>query len=549
MAEPYDEKKDVEGGQVVTDVLGISGEEGGFQTPGTLQRRMKNRHIAMISLGGVIGTGLFLNAATGLMNGGPAGLLLAYLFCSTPALGVMLCLGEMVTLFPIQGGHVKLAERFVGKSWSFALGWLYWLNWALVFPAEIIAVGVIIRFWDKETNSTVYIMVAWIVVMMLNSFGAGIYGESEFWFASIKMITIVGIIILGIIVDAGGGPQGEAIGFRYWNNPGAFNQFLDIEGTLGRFLGFWSCLVQASGAFIGFEIVALAAAESKNPRRNVPRAVKKVYIRICLFYIISSLIAGMLVSQDDEALNLGDSTAASSPFVIAFSRAGISVVPSLVNACLVTAAWSAGNADVYTSSRALYGLAAAGNAPAIFLKTTRAGVPWVALIPSGLIGLLGLTALKSSAGTIFNYFVNLTSTAGLMCWFAIAVVYVRFNAGWKAQGHSRKDLPYHNRLAPFAGWYTLVVTFIICFFSGFKNFIGDNWDAPTFVTNYLPMPLIFILFLVHKFTTGAPVLAVEDMDFVTGLAEFDAQQLRDEEAERQAYSKMGRIGRFWDRLM
>ncbi|KAF5318205.1 hypothetical protein D9758_018628 [Tetrapyrgos nigripes] len=503
---------------------------------GTLQRKIKSRHITMISLGGVIGTGLFLNTATGLMNGGPLGLLLAYVFCSTIAFSVMLCLAEMLTLLPVQGGHVTLAERFVGRSWSFGVGWLYWLNWALVFPAELVACGVIIGYWDKETSSAVYIMVAFVICIFLNSFTAGFYGEAEFWFASIKgiyivmllslratayngaalVLTIVGVIILSIIVDAGGGPQGGAIGFRYWRSPGPFNQELRV---------LWAVSL-ASGL-----IVALAAGEAKYPRKNIPKSVKTVYIRICLFYVLGALCVGLLVSQDDPALNLGDSTAASSPFVIAFQRAGIEAVPHIVNGALLTAAWSAGNADVYTSSRALYGLALAGNAPKVFLKTTKRGLPWVALIPSAAFGLLGLMSLGDSAGTVFNYFVNLTSTAGLVCWFAIGVIYLRFQAGMKAQGLKREDLPYSHFLAPYAGWYTVFFTLLICLFSGFKNFIQNYWDAPTFVTNYLPLPLLPLFVLGHRLITRTPFVSAKTMDLTSEVAEFDKMEQEDQERE------------------
>jgi len=187
-----------------------------------LKRQLKARHVAMISIGGVIGTGLFVGTANSLQSGGPVGLWLGYIVVGSITFAVMVSLGEMISWFPIPGGHIALAERFVDPAFSFAMGWNYWYNWAITLPAELSASAVLVSFWDKNTNSAVYISVCFVVVVTINMCGAAVYGECEFWFASIKVITITGLIILGIIIDAGGGPNGDRIGFRYWVSPGPF---------------------------------------------------------------------------------------------------------------------------------------------------------------------------------------------------------------------------------------------------------------------------------------------------------------------------------------
>ena len=174
-------------------------------------------------------------------------------------------------------------------------------------------------------------------------------------FASIKVLTITGLIILGIVLDLGGGPNHDRIGFRYWKHPGPFAQFDNIGGSKGRFLAWWSVMTQAAYSYLGTEIVAVAAGEAKNPRRNIPRAIKRVYIRIVLFYIGGVTIIGLLVPSSDPDLNLEKSNAAKSPFGIAIRHAGIKGLPGLINACLLTSAWSAASSDLYTSSRALCG--------------------------------------------------------------------------------------------------------------------------------------------------------------------------------------------------
>ena len=173
--------------------------------------------------------------------------------------------------------------------------------------------------------------------------------------AGIKVITVIGLIITGVVITAGGGPDGEAIGFRFWNQTGGFVQYAGIPGAKGRFLGFFSVLISAAFAFIGTEITAIAAAEAADPRRTVPKAIRTVWVRLILFYIASAFVIGLLVSPSDPSLDL-ESTAAKSPFVIAIKNAGISVLPSIINAALLTSAWSAGCADLFMSSRALFAL-------------------------------------------------------------------------------------------------------------------------------------------------------------------------------------------------
>ncbi|KAI0257517.1 amino acid permease [Lactifluus subvellereus] len=457
-----------------------------------LQRQLKNRHVAMISIGGVIGTGLFLSSANSLRRGGPVGLLLGYLVVGSICYSVMVSLGEMVSYLPIPGGHIKLAERFVDPAFSFTMGWNYWYNWTIVLPAELSAAAVLIDFWDKNTKlNSAWVTICLIVVVAINFMGA--YGEAEFIFASIKVITITGLIILGIILDLGGGPDHDRLGFRYWKHPGPFVQFDGIAGAKGRFLGFWAVLTQAAFSFIGTEIVAIAAGEAKNPRRNLPKAIRRVYIRILLFYIGGVTIIGLLVPSNDPGLALGSGTAAASPFVIAIKRSGIKALPQIINAALLTSAWSAASSDLYTSSRALYGLAIAGNAPSIFKTTLRNGLPVTALIASSSFSLLAFMGVHAGSGKVFNWFANMTSVAGLLTWFGISYTYTRFYAGMKAQGIDRKTLPFSSPLQPFAAWYATVSCVIICLFSGWSVFLRHEWNTADFITSYFPVVMFPIL--------------------------------------------------------
>ncbi|RSH95793.1 hypothetical protein EHS25_000885 [Saitozyma podzolica] len=494
-----------------------------------LKRQLKARHMAMISIGGVIGTGLFLGTGSALANGGPLGLFLGYTLMGSICYSVMISLGEMIAFLPIPGGHIKLAERFVDPALSFTMGWNYWYNWVIILPAELSAAAVLINFWNATINNAAWISICLVVVVTINLFGAGAYGEAEFWFASIKVLTITGLIILGIIITSGGGPNHQSIGFKYWDSPGPFVQYDGIAGVTGRFLGFFAVLTQAAFSYIGTEIVAIAAGEAKNPRRNLPRSIKKVYIRILVFYLGGTFIIGLLVPSDNTSLTLNSGTL-KSPFVIAIRNAGIPVLPSIINACLLTSAWSAASSDLYTSSRAIYGLALTHQAPKIFARTTRNGLPYVALAFCATFGALAYMSLGSTAGVVFGYFANLTASAGLLTWWGICVTYTRWYAGLKAQGINRKTLPYCGTLnkGAFAAWYAIVLISIILVFQGFDLFLGAGeagyvFDHATFITDYLPVWLFPVIYLGYKFIKKTRVVRAEEMDFATGLDVIEAE--------------------------
>lgn len=215
-----------------------------------------------------------------------------------------------------------------------------------------------------------------MLIICLNIFAVSIYGEAEFIFASVKIITIVGLLIMALCIDVGGSPTGVRIGFAYWRNPGAMKTFVSADPNTGRFLGLFSTLVNAAFAYGGVEMVAVAAGEAENPRKNIPKAVRRVFWRILFFYVLGSLAVGVLVPYNDpnllSAIKAGSAGAARSPWVIAIYRAGIPVLPSIINAVILTSASSSANAFLYTGSRYLYALAQNGQAPRFLLKCSKA---------------------------------------------------------------------------------------------------------------------------------------------------------------------------------
>ncbi|OAV94228.1 hypothetical protein PTTG_00614 [Puccinia triticina 1-1 BBBD Race 1] len=486
-----------------------------------LHRTMKSRHIQMISIGGVIGTGLFLGTAGSLAKGGPLGLMMGFLVMGTVVWNVMASLGEMVSHLPIAGGHVTLAKRFVDSSLSLTMGYNYFYNWAIVLPTEISASAILVNYWTKAVNNAVWITLFLVIVGLINLGGARFYAEFEFWFASIKVVTIVGLIILGIILDAGGGPDRDVIGFRNWREPGPFVQHLGIEGPLGRFLGFWSVLIQAGFSYIGTEITAITAGEAKNPKKSLPSAIKGVAVRICIFYILGTFIIGLLVPSNDPRLNLDSHDAASSPFVIAIEKSGIHTLPSIINAALLSSAWSAASSDMYTSSRALYGLALSGNAPAVFRRTTSWGLPWVCLLVSFAIGFLAFMSVGAGgAGKVFEWLSTMSSVTGLLTWVGILITYIRFDAGVKAQNINRDQFPYKSYLRTGGAIYSLAMCCLILLFNSYSVFIKGHWNTATFITGYLPILVAVAMYFgsrLYRHRTGArtAIVGLHEMDFYT----------------------------------
>ncbi|WOO76676.1 Dicarboxylic amino acid permease [Vanrija pseudolonga] len=408
--------------------------------------------------------------------------------------------------------HLTIAHTRPTAAWAG--------NWPACNPPRLSAIAVLMNYWVKDTvvNNAVRIIIALVFVFAINMFPAAVYGETEFIFSSIKVITIVGLIIAGIAINCGAGPKGHYIGFSYWKNPGAFGvNYNGLKGSKGKFLGFWAVLTQAAFSYFGGEVVAVAAAESKNPVKSIPRAIKQVYLRICVFYILGTFIIGLNCPSNEPRLGT-TSDATASPFVIAISRAGIKVLPHIINGCLISSAWSAANADIYIASRSIYTLASQGWLPKVFLTTSKRGAPYVASITAGLSGLLAFMTVSNNANKVFNWFVNLITVGGLMVYTIIAITYLRFRKGVEAQGIDRSQMPFTSGFAKTGAWIAACFIPLIIFFSGWEVFLhnGKKFDHATFITNYLPVVLVLGAYGGHKLYAKTKPVPISEMDLHTG---------------------------------
>jgi len=486
-----------------------------------VQRRLKQRHVQMIAIAGTIGTGLFLGSGSALRGAGPLGALLAYALVGTVAYSSLCSIGEMTALAPISGTFPHFAARWVQPSFGAAVGWNYFYAQSITVPVEITAATILITFWDdNHKHQAGYTALLCFLVCLINIFGVRYFGESEFVFSIIKLTLITGLIICGLVIDLGGGPDHKRLGFTYWKHPGALNgPGLVKNKTTDNFLGWLSVLVQAGFSFQGMELVAIAASETENPRRNISKAVRRVFWRIVIFYILGIMITGMLVPYDDPDLLNGAGTAAQSPYVIAIRRAGIHTLPSIINAAIFTSAFSAGNSFLFCSSRILYGLSIRGQAPLIFSYCTENGLPIIAVLATSSFSLLAFMNVSSGAAKVFDWFVNLSTTAGFFTWWAINLTYIRFWCGHKEQGLDRTQLAYWNPLQPGLAIWGVFWTSVFILVNGYQVFFVWNWQ--NFLTAYINIPIFFALWIGWTMYMRSPFWRADEMDFVTGIPSID----------------------------
>lgn len=352
---------------------------------GATQRRLKNYQVSMIGFCGGIGTGLFVGTGSAYADAGPAGLLLAYIVIGFVLWCVMQSIAELATLLPTAGSFPHWATRFIDPAVGFSLAITYGYCYTIAIASEVSASAVIVSYWTDITPAVV-ITVGLVLILAINLMSVRFYGESEVIAGAIKVLCFVGLVFVAIVITSGGGPNHQTIGFRYWHNPGAWTNYNGITGPTGHFLGFLSAFVNASFSFVGVETVVITAAESVDPHYSIPKAARRVTYRIAFFYILGALLIGLIVSPTNKDLVSGSGNANSSPWVIAIKQAGISALPSIVNACILISAWSAGNSYCWVGSRMIVAMTTDRQLPQVFGRVNKMGVPYVAVITSWLFG-------------------------------------------------------------------------------------------------------------------------------------------------------------------
>ncbi|KAH6613538.1 amino acid permease-domain-containing protein [Chaetomium sp. MPI-SDFR-AT-0129] len=508
-----------------------------------LRRGLAQRHLSMVAIAGSIGTGLFLGLGGAVQVGGPLGALLGYAIVGLVVCSVQFALGEVAALMPVTGSFVRHAETLVDPAWGFAIGWNMVYGNLLSIPSEATAVVVLVRFWWEDVNAAWIIVVFIVLTVSVGLAFVRVFGEVEFVFALIKILLVIFLIILGLVINLGGIPGTERIGFRYWRDPGPFVEYI-ATGNWGKFLGFWAVMTGAVFSFAGVESLAMAAAETKNPRKAIPRACKRVFARVVIFYMLAVLVVGMLVRSDDDRLDGSGSSVAQSPFVLAASQAGIYAIPSVVNAVVITSAWSASNQALLAGTRVLYGLAVKGQAPKFFLRTTPWGTPYACVLLFGAFMFLSFMSLSEAAITVFWWLVSLTAAGVLVSWSSILLNHIRLLQALKRQRIEPSRLPWHNWWTRYSSPVGLFMCILILFTGGFTVFTAGNWDPAQFVSSYLDIPIVVTAYLGWKLIKKTKIVSLDDVPLQDALARAEEYDPEEEVPKQKGWTRA--VSWIWD---
>ncbi|MCK2018560.1 amino acid permease [Peribacillus frigoritolerans] len=471
-------------------------------SPTELKRSLKARHLMMISLGGTIGTGLFLASGGAIHSAGPGGALVAYAVIGIMVYYLMTSLAEMAAFMPVAGSFRVYASKFVDPSFGFAIGWNYWYNWAITIAAELAAVVLIMKFWFPDSPSFIWSAIALITMFLINYMSVKGFGETEFWFAMIKVVTVVIFLITGVLI---------ILGIMGGKDPIGFSNFTMGEGPFnGGFFTILGVFMAAGFSFQGTELLGVTAGESEDPEKNIPKAIRSVFWRILLFYILAIFVIGMIIPFTDSRLLSQD--VAVSPFTLVFERAGLAFAASIMNAIILSSVLSAGNSGMYASTRMLWDLARDGKAPKFLGKLDKRGVPVNALIVTSLVGCVAFLASFFGDGVVYIWLLNASGMAGFVTWVGIAIAHYRFRKAYSAQGLDMNALPFRAKGFPFGPIFALVLCIIIIIGQGYQAFSSDGIDWNSMFVSYIGLILFFVLWFGYKIKHKTKIIPLEECD-------------------------------------
>ncbi len=456
----------------------------------------------MIAIGGAIGTGLFVASGATISQAGPGGALLAYTLIGAMVFFLMQSLGEMATYSPVAGSFGDYGTHYVSPSFGFAMGWNYWFNWAITVAAELVAAALVMRYWFPNSPAILWSALFLAILFLINAFSARTFGEGEFWFASVKVATVLLFLVLGVLMILGimGGPS-----------PGTSNWTTGSAPFVNGGMGVLSVFMIAGFSFQGTEMVGIAAGEAEDPDRNIPRAIRAVFWRILIFYIAAIAVIGFLLPYTDPALLNPNGDIALSPFTLVFERAGVAAAAAIMNAVILTSVLSAGTSGLYASTRMLYGLAKSGQAPQIFASTTRRGIPMVALLATTLVGAASFLTSLIGDGSAYTWLVNASGLAGFITWAGIAWSHYKFRKAYVAQGNDPADLPFRAAFFPVGPLLALAMTLVVIIGQNTEALLGET-GFTALLSSYIGLPIFLALWAGHKLVTRAPAVKPLEVD-------------------------------------
>ena len=360
--------------------------------------------------------------------------MLSYLIGGFAIFLIMRMLGEMSVDEPVSGSFSHYANKYWGEFPGFLSGWNYWFNYIVVSMAELTAVGIYINYWWPDVPHWVSALVCLIVITLANLVNVKLYGEFEFWFAIVKVVAIIGMIILGIFVIFTG-VGGQATGFsNLWAHGGFMPNGL---------WGFVLSLVLVMFSFGGIELIGITAGEADNPKKSIPKAINQVMWRILIFYVGALSVMMIIYPWNKVGMD-------GSPFVQIFSKMGISTAATILNIVVLTAALSVYNSGIYSNARMLYSLSKQGNAPKLFGKLSKNGIPVAGVLASSALTLVAVVLNYLIPGKVFMYLISIAIIAAVISWVTIIIVNLKFRKA-KKDSEIEFKTPWH----PYSNYFTL----------------------------------------------------------------------------------------------
>lgn len=468
-----------------------------------LKRGLKDRHLSLLALAGIIGPGILVGAALPTSNG-PLSLIVGFGVIGLIAFSMVQSLGELATLYPLGNVFSSLGNKLCDRAIGGTVGWFYCIIWIAVLANEYNMVASIMRYWGPQVPLYGYVLIFWAAFLAFQFLGVSKFGEAEYWLAMFKIVGIVAFYIFSIIYVSGGIKGRPAFGFHYWNDPGYLaHGFKSIASTF----------VYASTFYSGTEAIAIAASETRNPGKAIPKAIRQTFIRILVVYMGIALFYGMTVPYNAPELQ-ADTKTLKSPMSVAITRAGWEGGVHLVNAFILITCVSAINSSLYIGSRTIVHLANEGSAPRFLRRTNKQGVPYLAVILFNLFGLLSLMNISTGAAAAYLYIVNLSGVAVFVVWGAVNAYHIRFRKAWALQGRSIADLPYRGLWYPWLPILGIVLNVFLALIQGWSTF--KPFSAKDFVDAYILIPFFFVLAAFLKLVNRTKWVYLEDVDLDDG---------------------------------
>lgn len=451
-----------------------------------LSRDLQSRHLSMIAIGGAVGTGIFLASGYTVFIGGPGGALVAYTLMAIIVYFLMTSLAEMSVFKPSSGTFCDYSSAYVGQSFGTAMGYNYWLNWAITIAAEISAAALIMNYWFPQINGAMFSFIFFIAIFLCNIFSVRLFGEVEYVLSFTKVLVIIAFIILGLAMVW----EQPQFGIQHWKIGDApFHQ---------GWYGFIAVFLFAGFSFQGTELIGVASGEAREPEKSIPKAIKYVFWRLTLFYVLSIAIITLLIPYTDPRLTYQDNIM-TSPYTLIFSHYISNYAADFVNFIILIAVLSAANASMYSSTRILWYLGKTRQVPKIFGKVNSSAVPLMALLASALIGSLVFLSSFIGNGKLFTYLVQISSLSGFIAWFGIALSHYQFRRKVLPQIGGTNILHYKAKFYPYAQLISMIVLIFVIVAQFIPLIKNTDYVFTDVLVIYSSVWMFLIFYLTHKF--------------------------------------------------